>query len=134
MRDLAVLSVPQLSAPALALAQAGEGDEGVVYGHPGGGPLKAASARIGAQITAVGTNIYRTSKSRRSVFVLAASLAPGDSGGALVNRSGAVIGVAFAIDPGRSGTAFALTDDEVRPVLERVSTANLADTGACLVE
>jgi S1-C subfamily serine protease len=134
VRDLAVLSVPQLSAPPLPLAHAEEGDDGVVYGHPGGGPLKAAPARIGAQITAVGTNIYRTSKSRRSVFVLAAALAPGDSGGALVNRSGAVIGVAFAIDPGRSGTAFALTDAEVRPVLAAVSTSNIADTGACLVE
>jgi S1-C subfamily serine protease len=133
VRDLAVLSVPQLPAAPLRLAAAGEGDEGVVYGHPGGGPLKAAPARIGAQITAVGTNIYRTSKSRRSVFVLAATLAPGDSGGALVNRSGEVVGVAFAIDPGRSGTAFALTADEVSPVLERVSTTNLADTGGCLV-
>ncbi len=91
-------------------------------------------ARIGAQITAVGTTIYRTSKSRRSVFVLAASLAPGYSGAPLVNRSGAVMGVAFAIDPGRRGTAFALTNDEVKPVLESASTTSLADTGACLVE
>ncbi len=133
VRDLAVLSVPGLSAAALPLATGNTGDEGVVYGHPGGGPLKAAPARIGERIIAIGTNIYRTSRSRRSVFVLAAALAPGDSGGALVNRAGAVVGVAFAIDPGRSGTAFALTDDEVRPLLASATTATLADTGRCLV-
>ena len=27
------------------------------------------------------------------------------------------MGVAFAIDPGRSGTSYALTDEEVRPAL-----------------
>jgi S1-C subfamily serine protease len=134
VRDLAILSVPGLTAAPLPLATGNQGDDGVVYGHPGGGPLEASPARIGEQIVAVGTNIYRTSKSRRHVFVLAAALAPGDSGGALVDESGAVTGVAFAIDPGRGGIAFALTDDEVRPVLASASTATLADTGGCLVD
>ncbi len=134
VRDLAVLSVPRLTAPALDLASGAKGDLDVVYGHPRGGPLMPAPARIGAEIVAVGTNIYRTSTSRRHVFVLAAALAPGDSGGAVVNPAGAVVGVAFAIDPGRGGTAYALTDAEVRPVLDAVDTKNIADTGACLVE
>jgi S1-C subfamily serine protease len=136
VRDLAVLSVPRLTVSALALADGHKGDVGAVYGHPGGGDLKEAPARIGEEIVAVGTNIYRTSKSRRHVFVLAASLAPGDSGGALVNSNGAVIGVAFAIDPGRSGTSYALTNEEVRPVLDAAAhrSVSLADTGACLVE
>ena len=134
VRDLAVLSVPRLQAPALTLATGTTGDEGAVYGHPGGGPLKVAPARIGEEIVAVGTNIYRTSTSRRHVFVLAAALAPGDSGGALVNRNGAVVGVAFAIDPGRKGTSYALTDREVRPALAAAATHSLADTGSCLVE
>jgi len=134
VRDLAVLSVPRLQAPALTLATGTTGDEGAVYGHPGGGPLKVAPARIGEEIVAVGTNIYRTSTSRRHVFVLAAALAPGDSGGALVNRNGAVVGVAFAIDPGRKGTSYALTDREVRPALASAATHSLADTGSCLVE
>ena len=64
--------------------------------------------------------------------MLAAALAPGDSGGALVNEQGEVIGVAFAIDPGREGTSYAVTDDEVRAVLDTVDFAG-ADTGRCLV-
>ncbi|HEY5172051.1 MAG TPA: MarP family serine protease [Acidimicrobiia bacterium] len=134
VRDLAVLSVPRLQEPPLALATGSAGEEGAVYGHPGGGPLQVAPARIGEEIVAVGTDIYRTSTSRRHVFVLAAALAPGDSGGALVNRDGAVVGVAFAIDPGRKGTSYALTDQEVRPALSAAATRALADTGSCLVE
>jgi S1-C subfamily serine protease len=134
VRDLAVLSVPRLQAPALSLATGTAGEVGAVYGHPGGGPLQAVPARIGEEILAVGTNIYRTSSSRRHVFVLAARLAPGDSGGPLVNRSGAVLGVAFAIDPGRRGTSYALTDKEVRPALSAAAAGTRADTGSCLVE
>jgi S1-C subfamily serine protease len=132
VRDLAVLSVRGFDAPGLALA-AGKVDEiGAVYGHPGGGPLTAAPARIGEEILAVGTDIYRTGESRRKVFVLAAALAPGDSGGALVDTNGRVMGVAFAIDPGRGGTSYAVTDDEVRAVLGTVDKAGV-DTGRCLV-
>jgi S1-C subfamily serine protease len=136
VRDIAVLSVPGLTAPGLSLAIGSVGDEGAVYGHPLGGALKAAPARIGEEIVAVGTNIYRTSNSRRHVYVLAAVLAPGDSGGALVNRSGAVVGVAFAIDPGRKGTSYALTNEEVQPALDAATSkaGAVADTGACLVE
>jgi hypothetical protein len=133
VRDVAVLSVPDLDAPPLRLAKGSIGEHGAVYGHPGGGPLVAAPARIGDEIVAVGTNIYRTSSSRRNVFVLASKLAPGDSGGALVNTSGTVIGVAFAIDPGRNATSYALTDDEIRPVLATTGANRTVDTGSCLV-
>jgi len=134
-RDLAVLSVPDLHAPALSLGTGFNGVTGAVYGHPGGGPLTASPAKVGEEILAVGTDIYRTRSSRRHVYVLAASLAPGDSGGALVDVSGNVIGVAFAIDPGRNDTAYALTDEELRPVLAGAAVgAPPMPTGSCLVE
>lgn len=132
VRDLAVLDVPTLAAAGLDLADGDVGDVGAVYGHPGGGELRAAPARVGREILAVGTDIYRTGESSRNVFVLAASLAPGDSGGPLVNVDGDVIGVAFAIDPGRDGTSYAVTDEEVMAVLELVDPAGVS-TGRCLV-
>jgi S1-C subfamily serine protease len=132
-RDLAVLSVPSLNARPLPLADGAVGDTGAVYGHPGGGPLEPSPARIGQEITAVGTDISRTRSSRRDVYVLAASLAPGDSGGALIGRDGRVLGTAFAIDPGRANTAYALTNDELRPVLEIARARVPVHTGGCLV-
>ena len=105
---------------------------GAVYGHPGGGPLRPTPARIAEQIDARGTDIYRTTPTSRSVFVLASQLAPGDSGAPLVDPSGTVVGVAFAIDPTAGTTAYALTNAEVRPVVANVPSTT-AETGSCLV-
>jgi S1-C subfamily serine protease len=135
-RDLAVLHVDGLDLPQLARADAGVGDIGAVYGHPGGGALRAAPARIAEVVTAGGTDIYRTGRTDRSVFVLAADLAPGDSGGPFVDQQGRVVGVAFAIDPGQPGTAYALTGDELDATLDPVLASGAeapVDTGPCLV-
>ena len=68
------------------------------------------------------------------MYVLASGLAPGDSGGALVDSAGQVIGMAFAIDPGRNATAYALTDAEIMPVLRARSARRHRSTPAnCLV-
>ena len=44
-----------------------------------------------------------------------------------------VIGVAFAIDPGREGDGYALTDDEVRAGARHGRRRRRVDTGRCLV-
>lgn len=131
-RDLAVLVVDDLGLPSLRLGSGRAGVEGAVYGHPGGGPLRATPARIAEQIDARGTDIYRTTPTRRSVFVLASQLQPGDSGAPLVDQAGSVMGLAFAIDPGHQNTAYALTNDELRAVLDDIPS-DAADTGSCLV-
>ena len=110
---------------------------GAVYGHPGGGPLQASPARIGEEIVAVGTDIYRTGDEPPArVRARGARSRPATRAARSSTASGAVIGVAFAIDPGRSGTSYALTDEEVRPVLAagRAVAHARADTGSCLVE
>jgi S1-C subfamily serine protease len=65
------------------------------------------------------------------VLVLASNLAPGDSGSALVDPSGKVVGVAFAIAPDKPGVAYALALDELRPVLQG-DLSQTRDTGPCL--
>lgn len=131
-RDLAILRVPGLQTDALPMSVGEEGMVGAVYGHPGGGALRAAPAAIRQRVTAVGRDIYDQHRTRRDVFILASRLQPGDSGGALVNRLGEVVGVAFAIAPDRSDTAYALTEQELDPVLAQAG-ADAVDTGPCLV-
>lgn len=131
-RDLAVLAVPGLGQDPLDVATADVGDSGAVFGHPGGQTeIEVEPARIDDRRTAVGRDIYSASITRRDVFFLAARLQPGDSGGALVNVSGAVVGVAFAIAPDEPATAYALTDKELRPVLAEPRSATVG-TGRCI--
>ena len=131
-RDLAVLQVRGLGQQPLAITDAKEGDQGAVFGHPGGqDAIRVAPARITDNIRAVGRDLYDTHKTERDVFVLAADLRPGDSGGALTNNNGVVVGVAFAIAPDRPGTSYALTTRELNTVLARPRN-NEAPTGSCL--
>ena len=130
-RDLAVLSAPGLDRPALSVGDADEGDVGGVYGHPGGGPLEISPYEIAQEVQARGSDIYDRNATERAVFLLATELAPGDSGSALVNGDGEVVGVAFAIAPDRDDVGYALTDAELRAVLDG-DLSTPVDTGPCL--
>lgn len=130
-RDLAVLRVPGLGQEPLPLGKGEEGETGAVYGHPGGGGLRAAPAVISEELIAVGRDIYDRNETRRNIYVLGSNLRPGDSGGALIDKAGMVVGVAFAIAPDRPGVSYALTDKELRPVLQGVGSAEVG-TGRCL--
>ncbi len=130
-RDLAVLAVPGLEAPPLPLVEPDVGTTGAVLGHPGGGPLEVSPFEVVQELEAQGRDLYDERVTLRSVLVLAAELAPGDSGGALVDPTGSVVGVAFAIAPDRAGTAYALAPEEVRSVLDARSDRAI-DTGPCI--
>jgi S1-C subfamily serine protease len=130
-RDLAVLAVPDLERPPLPLVDPEPGAVGAVLGHPGGGPLEVSPFEVVDQLQAQGRDLYDERATLRSVLVLASDLAPGDSGAALIDGAGSVVGVAFAIAPDRSSTAYALEPDEVRSVLSTRS-ASAVDTGPCL--
>lgn len=131
-RDLALLDVPGLGQRPLPLGGAEVGDEAAVFGHPGGqDQLRIAPAGIQERITAVGRDIHGDGQVSRQVFVLAAELAQGDSGAALVDPAGNVVGVAFAIAPDRPQTAYALTVDELEAALAAPRSAS-AGTGACI--
>jgi S1-C subfamily serine protease len=130
-RDLALLRVPGLGEAPLPVGTAKEGQTGAVYGHPGGGPLRPAPAVISQELIAVGRDIYDRKETKREIFVLGANLRPGDSGGALIDKAGSVVGVAFAIAPDKPGVSYALTDKELRPVLA-LPSAGAVSTGGCL--
>jgi S1-C subfamily serine protease len=131
-RDLAVLRVPNLDRAALPVAEGDVGDDGAVYGHPRGqDQLEISPARIETKVSAQGLDLYGDRRIRRQILVLAAALEPGDSGGALVDISGQVVGVAFAVAPDQPATAYALDSDELRAVLAVPRSAQV-DTGPCV--
>ena len=131
-RDLAVLRTRGGGAPALSLRDAEIGDTGGVFGRPGGGPLEISPFRVADQVDALGRDIYDSNATNRDVLVLAAELAPGDSGSALVDPQGRVVGVAFAVAPDKPGVAYALAIDELEAVLAG-DLSSERDTGGCLV-
>lgn len=130
-RDLAVLHVGGLGRPALALVDPQVGTRGAVFGHPAGGPLAVRPFDIADRQDVTGTDIYNQSRTERQVLFLSSSLHPGDSGGAVVDSVGDVVGVAFAIAPDRPGVAYALTPSEVRPVLSSAGQPAVS-TGSCI--
>jgi S1-C subfamily serine protease len=110
------------------------GSKGAVFGHPGGqNPLRIAPAFVRQDVLALGRDLYDSHDTKRDVFILAANLMPGDSGGALVDAGGAVVGVAFAIAPDRPGTSYALSAKEIRTILPLAGGGRVR-TGPCLNE
>jgi uncharacterized membrane protein required for colicin V production len=130
-RDLAVLEVPGLGADPLPVSDADEGAVGGVFGYPGGGDLRVAPFEIARELAARGRDIYNEGATTRQVFEISAGLERGDSGAALVDPDGAVVGVAFAIAPDRSDVAYALTTEELATAVEEADGSEV-DTGDCL--
>jgi S1-C subfamily serine protease len=131
-RDLAVLRVPGLGQDPLPVADGGVGDEGAVYGHPRGQEaLAIIPARIETKVNAQGLDLYGDHQIRRQILILASALEPGDSGGALVDTSGRVVGVAFAVAPDKPATSYALAAEELRAVLA-VPRGAQVETGPCV--
>jgi S1-C subfamily serine protease len=132
-RDLAVLYVPDLRASALRFDDGGgRGDSGVVAGFPQGGPFQLEPARIRDTIDARGPDIYQRSQVTRQVFSLYANVQPGNSGGPLLTPNGEVYGVVFAKSLDDAKTGYALTADEVAPVVtEGRSRTSETSTGSC---
>ena len=117
-RDLAVLFAPDLAAAPLRFDPAGgRGDDAVVAGFPGGGRYRLEPARIRDTIDARGPDIYHRRQVTREVFSLFATVEPGNSGGPLLDPQGEVYGVVFAKSLDDPDTGYALTADEVAPVI-----------------
>lgn len=130
-RDIALLAVKGLNETPLPLSTAHINDRGAVFGHPGGqDQLRVAPARISQEVTARGRDLYDSHRTDRDVFVLAATLHPGDSGAALTDLTGKVTGMAFAIAPDQPNTAYALTAKEIQAALAGPRVA--ASSGQCL--
>lgn len=113
--DIAVLDVPGLVRTPLALhGPAAPGSPAEVIGYPENGPFTPTPARIAAQQPITGPNIYVTTTVTRQIYILRATVRPGNSGGPLIAPDGRVDGVVFATSTTDPATGYALTSVQVR--------------------
>jgi len=114
-KDVAVLYVPGLNASGVTFGPAQRGTQGAVIGYPGGRSEATVPAVVDGEINAEGRDIYNSGFVTRQIFVLQASVHPGNSGGPLIDLQGRVLGMVFATSASDPSQAYALTDDEIQP-------------------
>ncbi|MDP9240725.1 MAG: MarP family serine protease [Actinomycetota bacterium] len=113
-RDIAVIYVPGLNRTPLTFAPpVGPGASAIVAGYPLDGPFNVVAARVRSVQQVRGPDIYNEHQVTRQVYALRANVRSGNSGGPLLNSSGAVLGVVFAAAADEPDTGFALTAAEV---------------------
>ena len=130
--DIAVLSVPRLGLPALTLAdETADGSAGVILGYPLDGPLATEPARVGATATVQTQDAYGRGPLPRLLTAIRGLIRPGNSGGPVIDASGAVLTTVFAATTsagphGGYGVANATVRAELRGVGGAVSTEGCA--------
>jgi S1-C subfamily serine protease len=132
--DISILDVPNLpSAPlSFAPAPAATGTDGIVVGYPGGGDFVATPARVRETIELSGPNIYHTATINREVYTIRGSVRQGNSGGPMIDRQGAVLGVVFGAAVDNADTGFVLTANEVERQMAKIGNTERVATGACV--
>nr|WP_033424109.1 MarP family serine protease [Actinomadura flavalba] len=132
-RDIAVLHVPGLKAPALKFAgPARVRDDAIIAGFPKNHPFTAGAARVRARQTAKGPDIYHTGQVSREIYAIRGVVEPGNSGGPLLTPDGRVYGVIFAAALDTAATGYALTAEEVSSnAREGARTTTPVSTGNC---
>ncbi len=121
--DLAVIQVVSADLPVatLRVAPVVIGEPIVVIGYPGGGPSTVTTGRV------LGLTDGPVLGEGTPAIVVDAEVRQGNSGGPLLDMSGAVVGVIFALDRG-SGNGLAVPVDVL---LERLATRGFTPPEGC---
>jgi S1-C subfamily serine protease len=133
-RDIAVLAVPGLTAPALPLATKNlpRAADVLVAGFPRNLDYQAQAARVRTVLKALGEDIYGKPGVTREVYSLYAKVEPGNSGGPLVSTRGELAGIVFARSLDDVFTGYALTVDEARADIRKgIRADEPVSTGGC---
>lgn len=131
--DIAVLDVPGLGGQALPFAPTPETGSTVFFqGYPYGGPFTSRSAAVDGTQQTIVNDIYERSTVTRSVTRLAGTVEPGNSGGPVLTADGAVAGMIFARSDAAANVGYALSMEEISPVLALAPSLDRpVSTGAC---
>ena len=125
--DLAVLRVPGLGAPALALAPPDRSTPVALVGYPQNGPLTRTPGRLGGTAEVLSRDAYGSGPVTRQVTTIRGSVQPGSSGGPGVDAQGHVRTTVFARRPRETG-GYGIPADLVQKVLAQVKAQPVAAT------
>lgn len=129
--DLALLRASDLDAPALPVGVPRAGTD-VVALVGGGGEIQARPASIERTITITISDIYGDGTFRRAGLELGAAIAPGDSGAALVDDRGDVVGLVFSASQRNDAVSYAVSSTEFAELVASVTAESEAvDVGPC---
>ena len=135
--DIAVLRVATLPGAALQVdgVVAARNTDGAAIGYPGGGKRTIAVARVRGHTDAIGYDIYSRHSVDRLIYVLRATVIPGNSGGPFVDTNGDVRGMIFAAATDSKDTAYALDASEIEQALRKgQNNTRPVDTKTCAIE
>ncbi|MFD4420661.1 MarP family serine protease [Agromyces sp. NPDC058484] len=129
--DLALIAVPGLATPPLAVADAAAGADVAVGGYPFGGPFELRAARVMSVGPITIEEGGRTST--RDVMTLAADVDHGNSGGPVITGDGAVGGVVFAKSESVENVGYAIPVTTLAPLAaEAPALDEPVDSGSCV--
>ena len=128
--DIAVLRVPGLEAPALALAASPrQGTSAAVLGFPRNGPYDERAGRLGGTREVVTQDAYGRGPVRRSIASLRGAVRSGNSGGPMVDGRGRVITTIFAATISGPRGGYGVPNAIVRKALG--DSEGVVSTGPC---
>ncbi|MEQ8841407.1 MAG: trypsin-like peptidase domain-containing protein [Acidimicrobiales bacterium] len=118
--DLAILDVPDADFVPLPLTErAANGSTGVLVGWERGGFADPTPYRVERRVTVRIESVGSTTRVERPAWLIAAEVQVGDSGAALVDRTGEVIGVAFATSTAGEGVGYAVRSTAIEELMAR---------------
>jgi Trypsin-like peptidase domain/Colicin V production protein len=125
--DLAVLRVPGLGVPALALAPPDRGTPVALAGYPQNGPLTRTPGRLGGTADVLSRDAYGSGPVTRQMTTIRGAVEPGSSGGPGIDAQGHVRTTVFARRPRETG-GYGIPADIVRKVLDQARKRPVAKT------
>lgn len=118
-RDLAVLAVPDLNAPALKLGHSAPGPGATLTWSRANG-VTDRKVTVSKRLLVTMEDIYVQQTVKRHGLEMLADIAAGDSGGAVLSSTGDVIGIIYARSRTRNGVGFATDSSELQTLLQTI--------------
>ena len=116
-RDLALLRVEGTTLSPLPLGPAEDHTIGSLFGWEAGPEVDPTPFRIDRPVTVRIEAVGSDERIERRSWLLAAQVEQGDSGAALVDTHGVVVGIAYATTTRRAGVAYAIRASELTDLI-----------------